>query len=287
MPTRIFFAFLFFASLAHSQTTNVDCSFAATLTGAGSSGTYDNRSKGCVYWAYSYTASGYSALTLALQDAPDSSGVPGTWVTFGGATVQGANPSTIVTSSFFVGTGYFPWLRMTLSGLTGSGSVTVLAVGCRAVSSCTLPAVPGGASSNVNIEEFGGTTVSIGQQNNANSIPVVLSNQQFGLLCTAHVAINVTGAGNTQIVAASGATTVTICGLILTSATAISAKLTYGTGANCVTGPADLTGTYQALTALVLNFPASSIATPASQAVCLNLGAGAIAVTGDLFYRQI
>lgn len=127
MKLRIFSSILL-VSLGFGQ----DCQFSATLSSASSSTSFQNTpSRGCTTWALTYISNGFSALTLTFQSAPDSSGTPGSWVTFPGTAVAGANPLTAVTSGSFIGLGYQPWLRVTLSGLTGSGSVSVTVFGWR------------------------------------------------------------------------------------------------------------------------------------------------------------
>ena len=111
----------------HGQTTVLeqpDCQVFFTLTASGNGTRIDNRYTGCTFWSVSFNNTGFSALTLAVQSAPNSSGVPGTFVTFAGTTVSGSNPSTSTTSASWIGTGYYPFVRVNLSGTTGSGTVS-------------------------------------------------------------------------------------------------------------------------------------------------------------------
>lgn len=84
---------------------------------------FDNRIPACTRWVLSLTVSGFSASTVALQDAPDSSGAAGTWVNWAGTIVTGTNPSTTTTSAYIVATGSYPWVGVNASTLTGSGTV--------------------------------------------------------------------------------------------------------------------------------------------------------------------
>ena|GEM_PF-5753045 len=116
------------------------------------------------------------------------------------------------------------------------------------------------------------------------------------VVCDKNVILNAfSTSGSTQEVAASGSTKVYICGFTVNSSstTAVTAKLVYGTGTNCATSPSDLS------VAVPLQAVASSApvgqnvvapsnvvwATPASQAVCINLSA-AQAVDAQFWYTQ-
>lgn len=87
----------------------------------------NNQSTGCNAWSFSYSGEGFSALSIQLESAPASAApaTPGTFVAFAGTTVTGSNPSTVITSSIYTATGYYPWLRVNLSSTTGTGTVTV------------------------------------------------------------------------------------------------------------------------------------------------------------------
>src|SRR5215475_5549007 len=55
---------------------------------------FSNVQSGCVYWAFEYKSTGFSALSIVLQGAPDSNNNPGSWTTYDGSVAQGANPQT-------------------------------------------------------------------------------------------------------------------------------------------------------------------------------------------------
>lgn len=89
--------------------------------------------------------------------------------------------------------------------------------------------------------------------------------------CTNQAAIVLTASGNTQIIAASGSTTIRICHFSLASDTVQNIKITRGTGTNCGTGTADITGLYYGVTALAFDFtPAAAFRGAASGAICIN-----------------
>jgi len=125
-----------------------DCIIDVTLTAAGQAaggpGTCGNNINGVYEWRFNYKSTGFSALSVVVQSAPDNAGAPGTWVTFAG-TVVGSNPNTATTqaSSNFIG--FFPWVRVLLSSVTGSGTITGQLYGCRqpgcSISGATITAI--------------------------------------------------------------------------------------------------------------------------------------------------
>jgi hypothetical protein len=111
-----------------------DCAipFSFTATGSTSNLTCGNNGLGISSWVFVYSSTGYSALSIVVQSAPDNHGVPGSWGTFGGTVLtsvqypgsSGVNPNTATTSANTGLAGYFPWVRVTLSSVTGTGKVT-------------------------------------------------------------------------------------------------------------------------------------------------------------------
>lgn len=96
----------------------------------------NNLQVGCNVWAMCISVSGFSSITVALQSAPNNNGSPGTWVTFAGQTIfsaspYNANPITTGTQSFVWLYGYNPWVRVQLTGVTGSGVVNGSVYGWR------------------------------------------------------------------------------------------------------------------------------------------------------------
>ena len=83
-------------------------------------------------WILVYYSTGFSGISIVLQSAPDNAGVPGSWGTFGGTVLtsvqypgsSGVNPNTATTSAFTGFAGYYPWMRVSLTSITGTGKVT-------------------------------------------------------------------------------------------------------------------------------------------------------------------
>ena len=125
------FASFLFPTLLRSQPLQQvhpapDCQFFFTLAAAGSlplANGFDNRQQGCTTWAFSYVNSGFSGLTVTVESAPNNNGNAGSWVAgfpIQETTVSGSNAATSTTGGFWWVQGTNAFVRVTLSGLTGS-----------------------------------------------------------------------------------------------------------------------------------------------------------------------
>jgi hypothetical protein len=128
---------------------------------------YNNNSGGCDTWAMSLAVSGFSTVTVALQSAPNVAGVAGSWSTFAGGTIvspspNNANPITTSTQAFLWIYGHNPWVRVQLTGATGTGIVTGALFGWRIPSAASTGSGGGGGSSDVVI--LGNGALLSGQQ---------------------------------------------------------------------------------------------------------------------------
>jgi len=113
------------------------CLAAFYFTGAAVRQLADNTGAGCVNWTIGYSSSGFTGLTLSVQIAPDAGNVPGTWVDWTGTVVSGLQPNTSTAQASTELSGYFRWVRVSLSGLTGSGIVAGMLYGSPGVP-CTV-----------------------------------------------------------------------------------------------------------------------------------------------------
>lgn len=114
---------------------------------------------------------------------------------------------------------------------------------------------------------------------------VNFNGQQLFNNCPLQAAVSLTAAGNTQIIALSGSTTIRICHLSLSAAAAEDIKVTTGTGANCATGTADVTGLYRTATALALDFTTGPLKGAAGAAICISQSA-VVNAGGVVVYAQ-
>lgn len=231
-----------------------DCLEYFSFTAAGSSVTFDNRQVGCSDWTVVSTATGFAALSLAFEEAPEAAGgIPGAWVNYTGTLISGANPLTSVTWDDYRGDGYRPFVRVTLGGLAGAGTVRGMIYGWKE-----------NPPSSVSISGASAVTV----QNQLYDGDAAAWYNWFG--CTESAAITIT-AGTTQVVALAAGEQIRICHVSLSWDATVDFNLIEGTGVNCATGPANLTGVYQDVTAVALDFEASQSALfgTAANAVCV------------------
>jgi len=105
-----------------------DCSFNFSLSGSGAELDSDAYPNKCPYLWIEYKSTGFSAVTVTLQGAPDSSGSPGAWGTLDGTVTVGSNPLTSTTGAYAAitanTTDLAAWLRVDISGTTGTGTVS-------------------------------------------------------------------------------------------------------------------------------------------------------------------
>lgn len=94
------------------------------------------------------------------------------------------------------------------------------------------------------------------------------------------------GAGANQIVALSANQAIRICHISFTNSVAINVSLVRGTGANCSTGTANVTGVYTNVTSLALDLgPGGALRVPIGEALCINVS-GAATVGGVVSFAQ-
>lgn len=319
-------AFLVLFSLpAFSQTfvaVRPDCQIFFHFTAAGQTqplapnAGLDNRTTGCTTWSVSANSSGFTAFNLVLQSAPNANGAPGTWVTYLNQTILiGANPivgaGAGAAGSVYL-QGYNPWVRVRLATVTGSGTVDGVAFGWSIPSAGSSSA----ATANVNVQQVGGVSTSLGQKTMASSVPVAIASDQSAVTvggsaaagaapagnpvpeavqdaagnliipdyCTLHATFGFTSAsGSVQMVAVSGSTTIRVCHVSFAGDTVTNLKLVTGTGSTC-TSPANETGTYQQVTGFAFDW-ASPLITTAAKTLCINSSAS-VTGGGTIIYSQ-
>jgi len=250
----------------------------------------------CPNWKLDYSSTGYSAISLVVEDAPDSSGSPGTFVTFAGSIVgTGINPNTSITSASTKFTGYFPWMRVRLASHTGTGLITGTLNGFRDDAG-TISSSGGGGTP---CPGTSGTPCVVDGPDATGAAPtkppvLMASVDGSGNVlpfqnCTTTVPFTASATGNTQIVAASGSTVIRVCAFEFTpdtSGNTVNFKMQYGTGSNCATGATDLTGLLSNVLAYSNNLgPESTWVVPAGKALCYNMASG-VAVHGTAVIAQ-
>lgn len=157
------------------------------------------------------------------------------------------------------------------------------------------------ANSSVNVNQWGGAATTLGQKVSASSVPVVLASDQSSFTigsnitavngttaygCGSQALFNLSGSGDTQIIALSGSTVIRICHIDFSTTAAEDVKLTTGTGSNCGTSTANLTGLWKSVQSAAMDYgPFSPLVGVAANAVCLNQSV-AQALGGVVIYDQ-
>lgn len=252
-----------------------------------------------------YTSTGFTAVSLNFQAAPDADGQPGAAVTWPTLATNVTLPLTSTTTGSVTAIKFQPWARINAATLTGTGRIIVTARGWRARTGADDPG-RFSATTGAALIQVGNVAVADDLSNgnfvffpvtNGSASPTFLgvgpmywdgSNWDRAVHCTNSVSISVAAATTTQLVAISGTTRIRVCAFTLVSAGVNTAKFVRGTGAACATGTADLTGAMTFATAS--NVPMSSGAGwlfqgNAGDALCLTTTA-AVQMSGFLSYAQ-
>lgn len=105
------------------------------FTAIGDSVVYDNRNQGCTTWTLVYNSQGFSALNISFKSADDSGNGPGAftnWGTSGGILATGTTlPLSVTTSGQATGYTYRPFVKISITSVTGSGSIWPMLYGYR------------------------------------------------------------------------------------------------------------------------------------------------------------
>jgi hypothetical protein len=221
------------------EQTKPDCLLYFVLTGAtANSGQLDNRQVGCTTWTVAYTSSVYTALTLTVQDAPDAAGAPGAWAAFAGAVLSGVNPNVALTQAATSLSGYYPWMRVRLTGGVAAGTIRGVLYGYK---EHTTQVIMGGAV----------------------GVPV---------FCPLRAVLTVAGPATTQIVALAAGQSIRVCHISMSLTGPSAVTLLESTKAACG-ATAAITGSYANITAMALDFGLSPLTLTAATALCVNVAA--------------
>ncbi len=256
-----------------------DCVHYFSFDAADNSGNLDNRQSGCVDWTVVSTTVGFATISLTFQEAPEAAGgVPGAWGAFSGTVVDGANPLTAITVDSFRGNGYRAFVRVLLGGLAGAGTVRGMVYGFR-----TSGAATSGIVAQVEGEEATGAAATTnplmeGLFNDAGTI-------EYGFVCDLSADFDIT-AGTTQIIALAAGDIIRVCHISVSWDAVVDFAIVEGTGANCGTGTNSLTGTYQDINAMTLDYTSrGALRGAAAQALCV-VQTGAANGGGSVTYQQ-
>jgi len=298
-----------------------DCMVFFDFTANASSAQFDNRFLGCKTWYVAYTSTGFPALTLTLESAPDSSGVPGAWVGFAGTLIEGVNPNVAITQASTIMYGYFPWQRVTLSGAAaGAGrrirgtfygyrqtpvATVILPPAVTVTANQGTPAVQGnrwpvflsdGVNAQGSVANPFFTRLSDGAAAQGTA-----TNPLYGAVayftgevpawvtapgCTLRGFFNIGGAGTSEIVPLAAGQVTRICHVSVAMSGATNLTLVEGTGANCAVGTTAMTGAYTNVLGLALDLDGRSIVNATGgNAVCI-VNSAAVTGGGIVVYAQ-
>jgi len=266
---KLLFAIATLAISANAQSMP-DCISSFTLSAVGSQAGFANQ--GCIFWTMTYKNFGFSGLSLTLQQAPDANNTPGVWKTFVGTTELGSNPATSITGAVYSATASVTdlaaWVRVNLSGISGSGFVTGFIFGYK-----TFPGASGGGGGG------GGSTFDPCQTNARNPTPISITSStkiiplsagKKTYVCYLQFALNAT-ADNVALV--EGTTSSTPCD---TATAGMAGGATAATGWNLLANGSVTSG--------AISFWAFATAA-ASHDVCLLVSSGA-QLSGVIQYVQ-
>lgn len=294
--------------LAAQQSVRVfpDCIIFFNFTAAGTTSNFDNKSQGCTDWTITYNSRGFTVISIVLQSAPNDTGdVAGAFVTFVGTISSGINPNTATTQASTTIVGYNPWVRVNLATATGSGRVWGVAYGFKRGSSLSLSGTVTVVGPDANgspptgnpvqiagwdgvdirriLTDTSGRSIMTGPAAQGAAVagnPIVVAqrdssgNVQTEFQCDQQAAFDLTGSGNTEIVPLTGGQTIRVCHVSLAAASALDLRFTRGTGTNCGTGTANVSGLYRNITALALDPTNKAPMRSASgEALCINQSA--------------
>jgi len=291
-------------ALAQQQVTPApDCVFAADYNGTtaqrfpaaqtpGGTIGFDNRNLGCTTWHLYYTVTGYSAVSVELDNAPDSNGQPGSWVVWPSIDIASNTlPMTTATQDQITAYEFYPWVSINVNSVTGNGRILLKAYGWRPGPLQDANVAPNSVTIN-GTTVVGGTVTVVGQTAGA-ADPCMSSG-----IVKSSVAISIAAAGTTQLVAPSGASSVYVCGgsfTIAPSGTAAdSLQFITGTGATCGGSTVTKTGTFGSgdLTTttgpLAVTLPATGTVFSAagSSGVCAVAAGTTVNIQGIITYVQ-
>ncbi len=274
---------------------------------------FDSRFIGCSSWTLQYQSVGFTGLTLTFQSSVGSV-TPTAFTTYTGTVVAGAVMMTSTTgeiSTFSNGTTTTPWVRVNLSGLTGTGTLNGVLYGYK--TGYTGGSGGGGGGGGcvgtlgtpcvVNVSQYGSTSVVNGglagtpgvggttavggaatnpvQSGYRDSVGNVLADYGF----PQQNQITLTTGTDVVIVAGVSATKTYVGSLSFAADSGQTVTIQQGTGTTCLTNTLVLAGPYPLTTALALDFDSKNSlhTTINARDLCVHFG-GSVTAGGVVVY---
>lgn len=298
-------------SLLHAQS---QCKYTFSLDNTHTSVLFNNQTLGCTAWTVIYFSSGFSALSLTVETAPNgiNSSVPGTFTAMTGF------PVSVVGDNGLSSVSLASWVRVRLASSTGTGQIIGQVYGTvggfGAISTIAQGTVGSdfGQAHPFRIDLFGDILTSGGNISGADGLSNTQSGPNVGngglaapayysifpysfngstwdrnFVCPLSAPITFSAASGTlQIVGLSASKIIRVCHVSLSSTVATDITLVYGTGSNCGSGTTSLTGAYKGVTTLALDFgPEAALRTASANEFCITSSAVAT-VGGVVSYAQ-
>jgi hypothetical protein len=147
---------VFFAGVMLGQGTPVDCTpgtFTFTSATTGTAIANSNSVTPCAAWRVTYNSTGFSALSIRIETSPDNStwsAVPNTLCSSAvqpPCVIDGANPSTATDNTTFAVRAYGRYVRLNVTTVTGSGTITARLFGYKGLSANAGSGGTGGGGS--------------------------------------------------------------------------------------------------------------------------------------------
>ncbi len=181
---------LFAGALFGQGGTAVDCTptpftFTSATTGAAISNA--NTATPCASWRVTYNSTGFSALSIQLETSPDNSSWTAVTNTVCSSSVQppcvidGANPTTTTTNATFSVRAYGRYVRLNVTSVTGSGTITARVYGYKGLSAQagTSSGGGGGGSGTVTSVTIAGATNQLGVSGTCTGTTIINCTLQF------------------------------------------------------------------------------------------------------------
>ncbi len=245
-----------------------DCVVPFSFSAIGASVPFNNRTTGCAYWGVVYNSQGFAGLSMQFESASDSGGTPAAFVLFQGTLLSGANPASAATQQVSTFSGFYAWLRINLTSVTGTGNITGVAYGYRQpIAVIPIQGISGGTAVPVmqaTASNFNGTVVGpVASGSPVSGNPVRMSgNDNTNVQDVRTVsAANLSQSQNTGAVLTEKGSRWTVVGSPALSAQATASKAAGGAGVRHVVD--------------CIGFSASSVTAPALTALTINLRDGA------------
>jgi hypothetical protein len=110
---------------------------------------------------------------------------------------------------------------------------------------------------------------------------------QVSTPCTQSLAIELApaGIGLQEIIPLTAGQTIRVCGIQFGNSGAADLRLVQGTGVNCATGTANLSGTYRNVLSAVLPYQSNPLTLASGQALCLDSSA-AVNIGGMVLFDK-